>query len=51
MLEKDFEDIICKYPELIEEGLIYISNLTFKVEERMFYSKTRQAQKKLIIEF
>jgi len=24
MSEKDFEDIICKYPELIEEGLTFI---------------------------
>ena len=25
ILEKQFEDILCKYPELIEEGLTFLN--------------------------
>jgi hypothetical protein len=35
MLEKDFEDIICKYPELIEDGLVLINRQVSLYGRRM----------------
>lgn len=50
MLEKDFEDIICKYPELIEEGLILIGHQLSLYGRRMDILFEDKFKRKLIIE-
>jgi len=48
--EKDFEDIICKYPELIEDGLVFKGrqiHVRGKIMDMLFEDRFRQ---KLIIE-
>lgn len=50
MLEKDFEDIICKYPELIEEGLILIDRQLSLYGRRMDILFEDKFKRKLIIE-
>lgn len=50
MLEKDFEDIICKYPELIEEGLILIGRQLSLYGRRMDVLFEDKFKRKLIIE-
>jgi hypothetical protein len=50
MLEKDFEDIICKYPELIEEGLILIGRQLSLYGRRMDIIFEDKFKRKLIIE-
>jgi hypothetical protein len=50
MLEKDFEDIICKYPELIEEGLILIGRQLSLYGRRMDILFEDKFKRKLIIE-
>ena len=50
MLEKDFEDIICKYPELIEEGLILIGRQLSLYGRRMDILFEDKFKRKLILE-
>jgi hypothetical protein len=50
MLEKDFEDITCKYPELIEEGLILIGRQLSLYGRRMDILFEDKFKRKLIIE-
>jgi len=50
MLEKDFEDIICKYPELIEEGLILTGRQLSLYGRRMDILFEDKFKRKLIIE-
>jgi hypothetical protein len=50
MLEKDFEDIICKYPELIEEGLKLIGRQLSLYGRRMDVLFEDKFKRKLIIE-
>jgi len=50
MLEKDFEDIICKYPELIEEGLILTGRQLSLYGRRMDVLFEDKFKRKLIIE-
>lgn len=50
MLEKDFEDIICKYPELIEEGLILISRQLSLYGRRIDILFEDKFKRKLLIE-
>lgn len=50
MLEKDFEDIICKYPELIEDGLKLIGRQLSLYGRRMDILFEDKFKRKLIIE-
>jgi DNA-directed RNA polymerase subunit F len=50
MLEKEFEDIICKYPELIEEGLILTGRQLSLYGRRMDVLFEDKFKRKLIIE-
>ena len=50
IMEKDLEDMICKYPELIEEGLTFKGrqiNLFGKIMDILFEDRFKQ---RLIIE-
>ena len=48
--EKDFEDIICKYPELIEEGLTFLGRQVTLYGRRMDVLFEDKFKNKLIIE-
>jgi hypothetical protein len=50
MTEKDFEDIICKYPELIEEGLILDGRQVRLYGRRIDILFKDRFQRKLIVE-
>ena len=50
MLEKDFEEIICKHSELIEDGLTLISRQLSLYGRRMDILFEDKFKRKLIIE-
>ena len=50
MKEKDFEDIIVKYPELIEEGLTLLERQPYMFGRRMDLLFEDRFRRKLIVE-